>query len=109
MIPRRVRDSQVRDPEGVQLCACQYGMCGWCSAGNHKECTAGKLPTGGTPVPAAYITNSAGVIPFDVRAAQVWEAGHVHAWVCSCHRARHGGKAGPPGQQGDLLDLLGAA
>ena len=104
VVPKRVRDGQ-----GPSLCACQYGPCGWCAqAGQHENCTARKFPPGGVEAPATYVVGRAGTVPLDYRTAQVWEVGHRHAWVCSCHRSGHAGATGED-VQGDLLDLLAGA
>lgn len=104
VIPKRVRDGQ-----GPRLCPCQYGHCGHCSQlGQHENCTARHFPPGGTPAPATYLVGRDGTVPFDYQAAQVWEIGHPHRWVCPCHAAGHHDDQ-RPAVQGDLFDLLAGA
>lgn len=71
---------------GPLECACQWGMTGWCSMGNHKRCHRAAPD----PRPETYVVNAqAEVLGWPGgRHAEVWLRGPACRWSCpcECHR-----------------------
>lgn len=56
-------------------CACQWGACGHCKAGRHRDCTT--TAWGWSPSPDTYLCG-----------ARVWRSGRPCRWICPCITCR---------------------
>ena len=64
------------------MCACEYGRCGHCGAGQHRRCQHEDHASHESA--AAYLTDRQGGV-----LALVYEAGHRHVWTCACKTDGH--------------------
>ncbi|TDC34228.1 hypothetical protein E1211_17940 [Micromonospora sp. 15K316] len=82
VLPKAYVDG-IPDPS---LCACQWGPCGHCQAGQHEQCNV--VGWGGAPRAHGdtYITTSRGQVAVGkgVASAEVWLSGRPCRWVCPC-------------------------
>lgn len=64
----------------VDACACQWGICGHCGAGRHKDCTAANHPP--RQAVETYLTARHGGLQMAL--AQVRKIGTQCRWICPC-------------------------
>lgn len=76
VLPKRITDPWAYRAL-VVLCACQWGPCGYCEAGQHARCVRHRHQS---PVsPEGHLTN-----PRGQSLAVVWRVGAPCRWVCRC-------------------------
>jgi hypothetical protein len=109
-------EKMVRAYRLIDICACQYGLCGACQHGEHKRCML--VQGGGVPrvMCETHITNRSGQAIGGSHGA-VWRAGAPCRWACPCTSCKAPSveatmvtpAADQPERQMDLFADLGVA
>lgn len=93
VLPKRQRDG-AGGRDLMRMCSCQYGRCGHCRAGRHRDCTTARPGPVRSAREWAVVTDRRAQV-----VAEVWPArGEACRWRCPCPADHH--------VQNTLLDLF---